>query len=114
MIEKFEDIISWQKSQELAINTYSTFRDLKDYWFKDQIQRACVSISNNIAEWFERKTNNELIYFLYVSKGSCWEYRSMLYLALKLNYINKDNFDLLLKNSLEISKLISWLIKSIK
>lgn len=92
MIEKFEDVISWNKSQELAVITYWLFLNIKDYSFKDQIQRASISISNNIAEWFERKSNNELIYFLYVSKWSCWEYRSMLYLAKKLNYIFDDEF----------------------
>lgn len=49
-IEKFEDIISWQKSQELAILIYGLFKNNRDFSFVDQIKRATVSISNNIAE----------------------------------------------------------------
>jgi len=56
-IEKFEDIIAWQKAQDLAVEIYSTFRLLKDYGFKDQICRAVVAISNNIAEGFDRSSD---------------------------------------------------------
>ena len=58
-IERFEDIIAWQKAKELAVKIYRLFETSKDYSFKDQIQRASVSVMNNIAEGFERKTNNE-------------------------------------------------------
>ena len=54
VIQKFEDIIAWQKAQDLAVEIYSTFRELNDFAFKDQICRAVVSISNNIAEGFDR------------------------------------------------------------
>lgn len=67
-IEKFEDLISWQKSRELTILVYSTFKDIKDFSFKDQIQRAAVSVMDNIAEGFERMGNKELKRFLYISK----------------------------------------------
>ena len=87
-LEKFEDIIAWQKAGKLTLSVYKTFKCCKDYNFKDQIQRATVSIMNNIAEGFERKSNKEFIRFLYIAKGSCGEVRSMLYLAIKLNYIN--------------------------
>ena len=61
---------------------YLLFENSKDYSFKDQIQRATVSIMNNIAEGYERRTNNEFKHFLYIAKGSCGEVRSMLALAL--------------------------------
>lgn len=63
-IEKFEDIISWQKAKELTLLIYKIFSNNKDYSFRDQIQRASVSINNNIAEGFERKSNSELRHFL--------------------------------------------------
>ena len=113
-INKFEDILSWQKSKVLTINIYKAFKETKDFGFKNQIERASVSIMNNIAEGFERKSNKEFIYFLFVAKGSCGEVRSMLYLAKELNKINEQQFKEFYNLSIEISKLISGLIKSIK
>ena len=75
-IEKFEDIIAWRKAGELTANAYCDFRNIRDFGFKDQIQRASVSIMNNIAEGFERNTNKEFKNFLFIAKGSCGEVRS--------------------------------------
>ena len=86
-IRRFEDVIAWQKAKDLAVGIYTEFSESKDFAFKDQIQRSAVSIMNNIAEGFERRTNDEFKYFLYVAKGSCGEVRSMLYLAKELNKI---------------------------
>ena len=69
---------------------------------------------NNIAEGFERMSDKEFKRFLFIAKGSCGEFRSMLYLALKLSYINKDQFNFLNQESTEISKMISGLIKVLK
>jgi four helix bundle protein len=112
-IDRFEDIIAWQKAKELTISIYKEFKDSKDFWFKDQIQRAAVSIMNNIAEGFERKTNNEFKHFLYIAKGSCGEVRSMLYLAKELNTITKESFTEKYDQSEEISKILSGLIKTL-
>jgi four helix bundle protein len=112
-IDRFEDIIAWQKAKQLTIAVYKEFNDSRDFSFKDQIQRASVSIMNNIAEGFERKSNNEFKYFLYIAKGSCGEVRSMLYLAEELNTISKDSFDEKYKLAEEISKILSGLIKTL-
>jgi four helix bundle protein len=112
-IDRFEDIIAWQKAKELTISIYKEFKDSKDFGFKDQIQRAAVSIMNNIAEGFERKTNNEFKHFLYIAKGSCGEVRSMLYLAKELNTITKESFIEKYDQSEEISKILSGLIKTL-
>lgn len=66
---------------------------------------------NNIAEGFERKGNKELSKFLYISKGSCGEVRSMLQLGLELGYINKQDFNRLNTLSIEISKMLAGFIK---
>ena len=58
-IEKFEDIIVWQKAKTFSLNIYNTFVTNKDFAFKDQIQRAGVSVMNNIAEGFERGGGKE-------------------------------------------------------
>ncbi|OHA93846.1 MAG: four helix bundle protein [Candidatus Zambryskibacteria bacterium RIFCSPLOWO2_12_FULL_39_23] len=114
MIDRFEDIIGWQKSKFLTLEIYKAFQHVKDYSFRDQIQRASVSIMNNIAEGFERKGDKEFKKFLFIAKGSAGEVRSMLDLALELKYITKDHFNALYDCSLEISKILSGLIKSLK
>ena len=89
-IVRFEDIIAWQKSQDLAVDIYLIFEDIRDFGFKNQIQRAVVSISNNIAEGFDRFSDKEFIRFLNISLSSCNEVKSMLYLSCRLNYISKE------------------------
>ena len=114
MINRFEDIVGWQKSKFLTLEIYKAFQYVKDYSFRDQIQRASVSIMNNIAEGFERRGDKEFKKFLFIAKGSSGEVRSMLDLALELKYITKDRFNVLSDCSLEISKILSGLIKSLK
>jgi len=112
-IEQFEDILSWQKSKTLAIEIYSLFRNEKDFSFKNQLERASVSVMNNIAEGFERQTNKEFRQFLFIAKGSCGEVRSMLILAKELKKIDEVSFRKVSNLALEISRLISGLIKSL-
>mgnify|MGYP001559292622 CR=1 FL=1 len=112
-IEKFEDIIAWQKAKVLVLLIYKLFKDNRDFGFRDQIQRAAISIMNNIAEGFERQGNKELRNFLYISKGSCAEVRSMIYIALELKYITREDFDNSSVLSLEISRLLSGFIKAL-
>jgi len=113
-IQKFEDIIAWQKAQNLAVEVYRLFGKQKDFGFRDQICRAVVSISNNIAEGFDRMSDAEFVRFLYIALGSCSEVKSMLYLAKELNYLTQDSFDTLLEASTEVAKIITGLIKSLK
>jgi len=113
-IIKFEDIIAWQKAQDLAVEIYQIFKASKDFGFKDQISRATISISNNIAEGFDRSSNADFKRFLFISLASCSEVKSMLYLAERLNYLDKNKVKFLRNNCDEISKIISGLIKSLK
>ncbi|HPT65932.1 MAG TPA: four helix bundle protein [Candidatus Woesebacteria bacterium] len=112
-IERFEDILVWQKAKVFVLDIYKNFIFCKDYSFKDQILRAAVSIMNNIAEGYEKETNKDFKKFLFISKGSCGEVRSMLYLALSLNYISNSDFNNFYTKSIEISKIISGLIKKL-
>jgi four helix bundle protein len=112
-IVKFEDIIAWQKAQDLAVEIYGTFRGLNDFNFRSQICRAALSISNNIAEGFDRNTDREFARFLYIAAGSCSELRSMLYLAWRLQYLDSKKEQELLKKANELSKVLFGLIKSI-
>lgn len=112
-IQKFEDIIAWQKAQDIAVDVYRTFQNSKDFGFKSQIERASVSISNNIAEGFDRMSDKEFIRFLYIALASCSEVKSMLYLSNKLNYLTLEQAQILINNANEIGKIIRGLIKSI-
>ncbi len=114
LINRFEDIIAWQKSKELAVLVYHLFEESRDFGFKDQIQRASVTVMNNIAEGFERKSTKEFRYFLSVAKGSCGEVRSMLYLAKELNKITEKDFDKLFALAEETSKIIAGLIGKVR
>ncbi|HVZ67440.1 MAG TPA: four helix bundle protein [Patescibacteria group bacterium] len=113
VIKSFEDIVSWQKSKVFVVDIYKAFKNCRDFGFKDQICRASISIMNNIAEGFERSGNKEFRNFLFISKGSCGEVRSMLYAAFDLKYISEDEYKNLYENSIVISKLISGLIKTL-
>ncbi|HLP73145.1 MAG TPA: four helix bundle protein [Bacteroidales bacterium] len=111
--DRFEDIIAWQKAKEMALHVYSAFKNNNDYGFKDQIFRSSVSVMNNIAEGYERKSNQDFQRFLFIAKGSCGEVRSMIQLAYELNYISVQEYDSLWKLSFEISKILSGLIKAL-
>ena len=109
-IERFEDIIAWQKARVLTKEIYASTRIgqfARDYGLKDQIQRASVSTMANIAEGFERGGDREFIQFLSNSKGSCGEVKSHLYVALDQGYVPQISFDQLYGKADEISRLVS-------
>ena len=112
-IAQFEDILAWQKGHTLTVEIYREFSKCKDYSFRDQIQRATVSIMNNVAEGFERGSNADFRRFLFMAKGSSGEVRSLLRLALSLNYIPRSRFDTLSPLTVEISRILSGFIKTL-
>ena len=113
-IKRFKDTIAWQKAQSYVVNIYSLFGKNTDYSFKDQICRAEVSISNNIAEGFDRNSDVDFMRFLYYSISSCSETKFMLYLTEKLNYISSVQMNNLLNQTSEISKILHGLINSLR
>ena len=94
---------------------YDLMADNRDWGFRDQIQRAAVSIMNNIAEGYESGSDANYSNFLNIAKGSCSEVRSMLYLCLDRKFCTKEQFDSLLSQAQQISsqlfKLIEYLNK---
>ena len=108
----FEDLWIWQQARILVKEIYQDFsqgRGSRDFGFRDQVQRAGISIMNNIAEGFERKTDTEFARFLDIAKGSCGEVRSMYYTAEDLGYVNSD----VAENRRERAKKISGGIASL-
>lgn len=91
-INVFEDLEVWKDARVLVRDIYDQTRKIHDYGFCEQIQRAAVSIMNNLSEGFERnklsKENKQFVNFLNISNGSCSEVKSMLYLAEDLGYID--------------------------
>ena len=87
MAKSFEELIVWQHARVLANLVHSTFNDLKDFEFKNQINSAAVSVMNNTAEGFERFSAADFKRFLQIAKASNGEVRSMTYLAEDFNYI---------------------------
>ena len=85
--KRFEDLPVWNSAIELAVAVFALASKPEltaHYGLRHQIERAAVSVSNNIAEGFERGTNKELLMFLYISRGSAGEVRSMLCLFERL------------------------------
>ena len=85
--QRFEDLPVWNSAIDLALKIYeftSKPEFTRRFSLKDQIERAAVSVSNNIAEGFERGTTQELLTFLYIARGSAGEVRSMLCLVERL------------------------------
>lgn len=112
-IVSFEDIASWKKARELNKAIYSITNSgafAKDFALRDQIRRASISISSNIAEGFDRGSPQDFIRFLVIAKGSCHETRSQLFLALDLEYISSEDFTKLNALAMETTRLIAGFI----
>ena len=109
----FESLRVWQNARILVNSIYDIMKDNKDFGFRDQIQRASVSIMNNIAEGFESGSDKMYIRYLMIAKASCSEVRSMLYLCLDRNFCTQEKFDDLRECTIQISsqlfKLLDYL-----
>ena len=111
----FKDLRIWQQGIDLATNIYQItkiepFR--RDFGLCDQIQRAAVSISSNIAEGEERNSNRTAIYFLNIAKGSCAEVITQLHIAHKIGYITEQELNTLENDAQKIIASIRKLIRS--
>ena len=117
--ERFEQLPVWQAAIDLAAAVYAltempSFR--YRYSLRDQLERAAVSVSNNIAEGFERGTKQELLTFLYIARGSAGEVRSMLCLLEKIPAFSSLESQILnLKSGAEsISKQLGAWVRSLR
>ncbi len=107
----FESLRVWQNARDFVNSIYDLMDDNKNYGFRDQIQRAAVSIMNNIAEGFESGTDTKYINFLNIAKGSCSEVRSMLYVCLDRKYCTEEQFESLKSQAIHISSQLYKLIE---
>jgi four helix bundle protein len=116
--ERFEELRIWQSARIQANRVYDAFGpdsvSHRDFGFRDQIQRCGVSVMNNIAEGFERRTDQDFARFLDIAKGSNGEVRSMLYLAEDRDYIKFETATAMREFSEEISAGIATLAKHLR
>lgn len=116
-IKSFTDLISWRKGHELVLAIYkitSKFPKSETYSLCDQMRRSAVSVTSNLAEGFSRRTAKEKVQFYHTALGSLTELQNQLLIARDLAYFEKDKFDCLARNTVEVSKLTNGLIKSLK
>jgi four helix bundle protein len=118
-IKNIEEIIAWQKARELnkVLGRHIDKGKFKtSFKLISQIEGSAGSIMDNIAEGLERSGNREFFQFLYISKGSCGEFRSQLYRAIDRNYLDQSEFDELYNMAMDttflLQKLINYLEQS--
>jgi four helix bundle protein len=116
-VDRFEDLIAWQKARELTKRVYLCTAKggfSKDFGLRDQIRRASVSVMSNIAEGFERGSRAEFHQFLVIAKGSCAEVRAQLYIAKDVGYLSEKEFIELMDLATEGARIIGGLRASIQ
>jgi four helix bundle protein len=115
-IETFEDLRVWQQGIELVKLIYLMTKEgeiSKDFGLKDQLRRAVVSIPTNIAEGFERYSRKEYVNFLNIAKGSAGEVRSLLRVALEVEYLDKSTYFRLYDLAQRLSRMLASQIQAI-
>ncbi|HMO61910.1 MAG TPA: four helix bundle protein [Ferruginibacter sp.] len=114
-IQSFEELEIWKKAQNLGVMVFelseANLKIAKDYSFKDQIKRASLSISNNIAEGFEYSNNNDFYRFLRISKGSCGEVRNCLLFSERVKYTTGDEVEQMIDYSRSLAKQIGSMMR---
>ncbi len=113
-LKDFEEMQVWKDAQDLAFSVYQDCANLKDFSFVDQIKRAAVSVSNNIAEGAERVTSADFARFLDIAKGSTGEVRSMYHLGFKLGYFSNEITDTRCQSCKNISKQLGGFAKYLR
>jgi len=116
-IKNFTDLIVWQRGHKLVLNIYRVteiFPKKETFGLSDQIRRASVSFTSNIAEGFGRNTVNDKAHFYTTARGSLYEIQSQLLIEKDLKYVDREEFDKLFNEAIEISKMCSVLIRKIR
>ena len=115
-IETFTDLVTWKEAHNLVLKIYNItkiFPSEERYGLTDQIRRAAVSITSNIAEGFSRKSILEKRQFYYISLGSLTELQNQLIIAKDIDYMKINDFNIITEQTIIVSKLINSLIKYI-
>lgn len=114
-ITSFKDLVAWQEGHKLVLCVYELtkkFPNDEKFALIDQLRRAMVSITSNIAEGFSRKTAKDKASFYQISLGSLTEVENQMIIAKDLGYIAKSEFDECERQIITCSKIIHGLVKS--
>ena len=117
MVSDFEALSIYQQSRALAKQVYEITRQGEfkyDTRFVQQMRASSGSISDNIAEGFERQGNREFLQFLYIAKGSCGEFRSQINRAYDAQFISKETYEQMYADCRKLGAGILNFIKSVK
>ncbi|MEM0961290.1 MAG: four helix bundle protein [Bacteroidota bacterium] len=115
--KRFEEIEAWQLGRELTQHVYAASRSgdfARDFALRDQIRRAAISVTSNIAEGFERRSRREFCRFLDIAKASNAEVRSQLYVALDEGYLSTADFDALYELSSHVGAKLGSLLRYLR
>jgi four helix bundle protein len=107
LAKRFEELTMWGEARRLLPTVYVAFKTTRDFAFRDQAQRAALSVMNNIAEGFERATRKDFASFLDRAKGSAGEVRSITYAAQDLGYLTASSAEALRAEYEQLSKSIA-------
>ena len=113
----FRNYTVWQEAVDYATKIYQLTATLPYFEKKglcDQLQRAVVSISSNIAEGSAKPTDADFAHFLDTALGSAYEVETQLTIAHNVGYLSQEQFEMLLTSIVNIEKQISLLIKTIR
>ncbi len=116
-IRSFTDLNTWKEGHKLVVVIYKltkSFPREERYSLVNQLRRAAVSITSNVAEGFSRRSYSEKAQFYSMAQGSLTELQNQLLVARDVGYLNKRHFDKLAGLTVDVHKLISGLIKKTK
>ena len=107
---QFENLDIWKQSCLLSVEVFRTFKELKDFGYKDQITCSSLSVPSNIAEGFERDSQKEKARYLRIAKGSLGEFKTQTYIGIKIGYIPPELGKRWLKESEKLAAQLGSLI----
>jgi four helix bundle protein len=116
-IRSFTDLNAWKEGHKLVLVIYEITKKFPReelFGLTNQIRRAAVSITSNIAEGFSRQSYKEKVQFYSMAQGSVTELQNQLLISKDVNYINKDEFQKISEQAIVVHKLITGLIKHSK
>ena len=111
-IKSFTDLFAWQEGHKLVLMIYKiseSFPTKEVFGLTNQMRRAVVSVTSNIAEGFSRNTNKDKVQFYSMAHGSLTEIQNQLVIARDIKYLKKEDFDKIANQTITVHKLITGL-----